>query len=111
MLVRARDRVAPGRRIVGIAGEEVGDARMIEDVVGGETPDPRKSPDVDGKPGARGVPATCARVGAAPGQTDLNGTAPGDAYGHRLSQFERFDRASCQDVNAREFASRNVTIA
>ena len=63
------DGVTPGRRILGIAGKEVGDARMIEDVVGGETPDPRKSADIDGEPGARsGVPGTCTRVGACLGR-------------------------------------------
>ena len=63
------DGVTPGRRIVGIAGKEVGDARMIEDVISGETPNPRKSADIDGKPGARGgVPGTCTRVGACLGR-------------------------------------------
>jgi hypothetical protein len=68
MLVRTRDRVAPRRRIVGVAGEKVGDARMIEDVVRCQPPDPRKSPDVDGKPGARRIPATNARVGTGRGR-------------------------------------------
>src|SRR5689334_6123516 len=50
--LRARDRVAPRGRIGWIAGKEVGDARVIEDVVGSESPNPRESADVDGKPGA-----------------------------------------------------------
>jgi hypothetical protein len=42
---------------------------VIEHVVCGQTPDPRASPDVDGKPGARGgVPAARARVGVGRGR-------------------------------------------
>jgi hypothetical protein len=67
-LVGAGNRVTPGRRIVGIAREKVSDARMIENVVRREPPDPRKSPDVDGKPGARWIPAACAGVGAGGGR-------------------------------------------
>ena len=68
MLVRAGNRVTPGRRIVGIAREKVGNARMIENVVRREPADPRKSPDVDGKPGARRIPATSACVGTGGGR-------------------------------------------
>ena len=68
MLVRAGNGVTPGCRIVGIAGEKVGDARMIENEVRREPPDPRKSPDVDGKPGTRRIAAACARVGAGGGR-------------------------------------------
>ena len=39
------------------------DARMIEDEIRGQPSDPRESPDVDGKPGARRIPVTRACVG------------------------------------------------
>jgi hypothetical protein len=41
---------------------------MIEDVIRGEPPNPRKSPDVDGKSGTRRVPAACTRVGTGGGR-------------------------------------------
>ena len=64
----AGDGVAPGRGIVGIAGEELGEARVIEHVVGGQTPNPGESPDVDGKPGARGGVPARARLGVCRGR-------------------------------------------
>ncbi len=62
MLVRSGNGIAPGCWIVGIAREKVGDPRVVEDVVRGEPPDPRESPDVDGKPGARRIPGARTRV-------------------------------------------------
>src|SRR5215510_12542910 len=47
----ARDRIVPRRGIGWIAGEEVGDARVIEHVVGGQPANPGESTDVNRKPG------------------------------------------------------------
>jgi hypothetical protein len=59
-----RDGIAPGGRIVRIASEEVGHARMVEHVVGRETTNPRESADIEGEPRARGgISGTSASVG------------------------------------------------
>ena len=69
MTMGSRNGVTPGRRIVGIAREEVRHARMLEHVVGGKTTNPRESADIDGKPGGRGaLPGSRTRVGLGPGR-------------------------------------------
>jgi peptide subunit release factor 1 (eRF1) len=52
MPLRAGDGVTPRRGIVRVSGEEVSDTRVVEDVIGRESPDPGKSTDIDGEPGA-----------------------------------------------------------
>ena len=78
MLLRAGDRVAPRSRIGGIAGKELGDARVVERVVGRQPPDPGEPSNVDGEshggvssparqPRARVPRLTRRTVGAPPG--------------------------------------------
>jgi hypothetical protein len=67
--MRAGDRIPPGRRIVGIPREKVGDAGVIEHVVRRQSTNPGKSPDIDGKASARrGIPASSSSVEACGGR-------------------------------------------
>ena len=97
MALRARDGVAPRRRIRGIAGEELRHARVVERVVGGEPLDPRKPANLDGK-ARRRWSAAAHRVWGSTGEV-LSQSARAECQGRRVLRFDA-DLATAWDLTS-----------